>query len=187
MHVRSEMAIFAEAKPSDTEGARSFLHFIYNMIDKQIIEQIVEKTLKGTDCFLVETKVMPDNRVVVEIDSDTGVDIDLCAKITRAIEADVDRDVEDYELEVGSAGLTAPLKVKRQYEKNLGNEMEVLTRDGRKLTGVLVAVSDDGSIFTLEITRKVKEPGQKRPVLVSEPVELAVADCKYVRYSINFK
>ncbi len=157
------------------------------MIDRQIIEQIVERQLEGTDCFPVEITVSPDNRINVEIDSDTGVDIDLCAEITRAIEAEVDRDVEDYELEVGSAGLTSPLKIKRQYEKNLGNEMEVLTRDGRKLTGVLSAVTDDGSKFTLEVSRKVKEPGQKRPVMKTEPVELEVSGCKYVRYLIKFK
>ncbi len=157
------------------------------MIEKELIVDTVNKALEGTDCFLVEISETPDNRITVEIDSDTGVDIDTCARVTRAIEAAADRDVEDYELEVGSAGLTAPLKVKRQYEKNLGNEMEVLTRGGRKITGVLTAISPDGTSFTLEVTRKVKEPGQKRPVMKTEPVELAVADCKYVRYSINFK
>lgn len=157
------------------------------MIDKQLVYQIVEKKLEGTDCFPVEVTVSPDNRIVVEIDSDTSVDIDICAAITRAIEADIDRDVEDYELEVGSSGLTAPFKIKRQYDKNIGNEVEVLTRDGRKLAGTLTAVNPDGSEFTVEVTRKVKEPGEKRPRMVAEPITLAVADCKYVKYSINFK
>ncbi len=105
------------------------------MIDKELIGGIVEKALEGTDNFLVEVKVTPDNSVTVEIDSMTGVDIDTCARLTREIESQVDREVEDYELEVGSAGLTSPLKVRRQYEKNIGNELEVLTKDGRKLTG----------------------------------------------------
>lgn len=157
------------------------------MIDKTLIEETVNKALEGTDCFLVEVSETPDNRITVEIDSDTGVDIDTCARITRAIEAAADRDVEDYELEVGSAGLTSPLKVKRQYEKNIGNDMEVLTRDGRKMTGVMESVSPDGATFTLAVTRKVKEPGEKRPVMKTEAIELAVADCKYVRYSIKFK
>ena len=157
------------------------------MIDKQLMSRIVERTLEETDCFLVEINIAPDNRITVEIDSDTGVDIDICARITREIEAEFDRDTEDYELEVGSAGLTSPLKIKRQFDKNVGNEMEVLTRDGRKLTGVMTAVSPDGSTFVIEIENKVKEHGKKRPVIVAEPVELAVADCKYVRYSINFK
>ena len=157
------------------------------MIDKHQIFRIVEKNLEGTDCFPVEVTVAPDNRVVVEIDSDTGVDIDICAALTRAIEAEVNRDVEDYELEVGSAGLTSPFKIKRQYDKNIGNEVEVLTRDGRKFTGTLTSVSPDGAEFTVEVIRKVKEPGQKRPKMVAEPLTIAVADCKYVKYSINFK
>jgi len=65
--------------------------------------------------------------------------------------------------------------------------VEVLTRDGRKLTGRLTAVSDDGNSFTIEIERKVKEPGKKKPVIVAEPETLETAGCKYVRYSINFK
>ncbi len=157
------------------------------MIDKQLIRQIVETGLEGTDCFLVEVSVAPDNRITVEIDSDTGVDIDICARITRDIEANFDRDIEDYELEVGSAGLTSPLKTKRQFDKNIGNEMEVLTRDGRKFSGVMTSVSPDGTSFVIEIEKKVKEPGKKRPVIIAEPLELAVDDCKYVRYSINFK
>lgn len=157
------------------------------MIDKQLIAATVEKALEGTDCFLVDVTVTPDDRITVEIDSDTGVDIDLCARITRDIEAAFDRDAEDYELEVGSAGLTSPFKVRRQYEKNIGNEVEILTRDGRKLSGVLTAVSDDGTAFTVEVSKRVKEPGMKRPVTVAEPIDLNVADCKYVRYKINFK
>lgn len=157
------------------------------MIDKELIRSTVENALQQTDCFLVDITVTPDNRITVEIDSDTGVDIDLCARITRDIEAAADRDVEDYELEVGSAGLTAPFKIKRQYEKNIGNDVEILTRDGRKLTGRLVEVSADGTTFTVEVPAKVKEPGKKRPVIVQQPETFRVDDCKSVRYSINFK
>lgn len=98
------------------------------MIDKNKIAESVEKAIAGTDIFLVDVNVTPDNRVVVEIDAPHGLDIDTCAKVTRAVEADFDRDVEDYELEVGSAGLTSPFKVKAQYMKNLGNEVEVIDR-----------------------------------------------------------
>lgn len=157
------------------------------MIDKHLIADIVEQAVAGTDCFLVDVTVSPANVITVEIDSDTGVDIDTCAAITRRIEAEVDRDVEDYELEVGSAGLTSPFKVLRQYEKNVGNDVEVLTADGRKLHGVLASVSPDGSEFTLTVRQKVKEPGKKRPVEVDTPVVIAVADTKYVKYLIKFK
>ena len=78
-----------------------------------------------------------DNRIVVEIDSYSSVSIDDCVRLNGIIESHFDRDVEDYELEVGSAGLTSPLRVKAQYDKNVGNPVEVLTNDGRKLKGTL--------------------------------------------------
>ena len=157
------------------------------MIDKEQISNIVEKSLEGSDHFLVDVKVTPDNVITVEIDSMTGVDIDTCARLTREIEQEVDRDVEDYELEVGSAGLTSPLKVRRQYEKNIGNELEVLTRDGRKLTGTLKSINEAGDEFTLIIPQKVKEPGKKRPVIVEAEENIAVSNTKTVKYLIKFK
>ncbi|MDE6153366.1 MAG: ribosome assembly cofactor RimP [Muribaculaceae bacterium] len=155
------------------------------MIEKQAIEQVVTDAITGTDIFIVDIRISPDNMITVELDSTAGLDIDTCARITRAIEAAVDRDVEDYELEVGSAGLTAPFKVPAQYVKNIGNDIEVLTRDGRKLTGKLVEVC--GTDFTIEISRKVKEPGAKRPVMVTEPVSLTMDNVKRACYLIDFK
>lgn len=134
---------------------------------------------------MVDLKVDKNNSITVEIDSPEGIDIDTCAKITRAIEADFDRDVEDYDLEVGSAGLTSPFKVKGQYLKNIGNPIEVLTQDGKKLKGTLLEVSDDS--FVLGIKRKVKEDGKKRPVEIEEPLLIKMDDTKYVKYLIEFK
>ncbi|MDE6287331.1 MAG: ribosome assembly cofactor RimP, partial [Muribaculaceae bacterium] len=125
------------------------------MIDKQLLTQTVTDALQGSDIFLVDVKVTPANEITVEIDSPEGIDIDTCAMLTRKIEEVFDREVEDYELEVGSAGLTAPFKVRGQYLKNIGNEVEVLTRDGRKLRGILVDVAEDGR-FTVEVPTKVK-------------------------------
>ncbi len=107
------------------------------MIDKELLTHTITQALEGTDLYLVELRISAGNEINVEIDSDSTVDIDKCVALTRRIEEVFDRDTEDYELEVGSAGLTSPLKVLRQYEKNIGNEMVVLTRDGRKLHGVL--------------------------------------------------
>lgn len=157
------------------------------MIDKQKLTECVEKAIAGTDMFLVDIRVSKDNAITVELDSLKGMDIDACADITRKIEAEFDRDVEDYELEVGSAGLTSPFRVKQQYIKNIGNPVEVLTKDGKKLHGTLTAVADDFSNFTLEVDEKVKEPGKKRPVVVKTPVTIPVADAKSVKYLIQFK
>ena len=97
------------------------------MIERQALVEVVEACL-GDDLFLVDVAISADNHIVVEIDSYEGSgSIDNCVAITRAVEQACDRDKEDYELEVGSAGLTSPLKVKAQYVKNIGNDVEVLT------------------------------------------------------------
>lgn len=155
------------------------------MIDKTLLTETVEQAIAGTSIFLVDVQVNPGNAIVVEIDSPEGIDIDTCADITRKIESVFDRDKEDYELEVGSAGLTSPFKVKGQYLKNIGNQVEILTKDGRKLKGTLLSVDDKS--FTVEITKKVKEPGKKKPVEVAEPETLDMDNCKYVKYLIDFK
>ncbi len=155
------------------------------MIDKQLLIETVEQAIDGTSIFIVDVKINPGNAIVVEIDSPDNIDLDTCASITRKIEAVFDRDAEDYELEVGSAGLTSPFKVKGQYLKNIGNEVEVLTCDGRKMQGVLTEVGDDD--FTIEVAKKVKEPGAKRPTIVMEPTTLKIDNTKSVKYLINFK
>ena len=92
--------------------------------------------------------------------------------------------MEDYELEVGSAGLTAPFKVRRQYLKNVGNTVEVLTSDGRKLRGTLAAVADEG--FTLRCRTKEKAPGQKRPVIVDVDHEIPFSLVKKAVLHLEF-
>lgn len=156
------------------------------MIDKQLLTQTVENAIKDTDLFLVDIKVTPSNEITVTVDSTKGVDIEQCLEVTRRIEEVFDRDVEDYELEVGSAGLTSPFKVKGQYDKNIGNPVEVLTKDGRKLHGVLTAVSDDFTDCTVAVEKKVKEEGQKRPKIVQVDEVLPVADIKKITYEIKF-
>lgn len=155
------------------------------MIDRLLLTQSVERAISGTDIFLVDITIDKNNSIVVEIDSPEGIDIDTCAKITRAIEADFDRDVEDYDLEVGSAGLTSPFKVKGQYLKNIGKQVEVLTKDGKKIKGTLLEAGDDS--FVIGIKKKIKEEGKKRPVEIEEPLLINIADTKYVKYLIEFK
>lgn len=158
------------------------------MTDKSIIESAVAAALEGTQAFVVDITVSRDNDIVVEIDSPDGIDLDLCEAVSRAVEAAVPREPEDYSLEVGSAGLTAPFKVRGQYLKNVGRPVEVLTRDGRKLAGTLVEVGD-GSwpdfSFTVEVPRKVRLEGEKRPRVIQEPVTLTPAECKLVTYDID--
>ncbi len=155
------------------------------MIDLQSVKEIVNEGIQGTDLFVVDITVSPDNRIVVEVDNDEGVDIDRCTTLHRYIESRLDREVEDYELEVGSAGITSPFKVVRQYQKNIGNEVEVLTRSGQKLTGTLKAADEEA--FTLTVTKKVKPEGAKRKIEVEEDLTFPYNEIKYTKYIIRFK
>lgn len=154
------------------------------MIDRQALSQFIESRLEGSDCFLVDLKIGADNEITVEIDSDSRVDIERCVELTHEIEGEFDREVEDYSLEVGSSGITSPFKVLRQWKKNVGNDIEVLTADGRKLRGTLRAASDDS--FTLGVTEKVRREGSKRPVEETRDVEIPYADVKRAECMLKF-
>lgn len=154
------------------------------MIDKKELEAFIEGQLKDTEYFLTDLKVSPSNEITVEIDSLTPGDIEECVRLTRAIEEAFDRDVEDYELEVGTAGLTSPLKVRRQYDKYIGRDLEVLTTDGRKLHGLLRSVSDEGII--LAVQQKVKKEGIKKPVIESIETFLPFPLIKRAVYDLKF-
>ena len=159
------------------------------MIDKTAIEETVAAQIAGTDAFVVDITVSPVDDVVVELDSPTGVDLDFCAELNRKLVELLDAapGAPDYSLEVGTASLSAPFKVKGQYEKHLGDNVDILTRDGRKLTARLEAINDEGTEITVAVSRKVKEPGQKRPSMVEEQLTLPLADCKSVCYHFDFK
>ena len=154
------------------------------MLDKKLLSEVVNDAISGSDIFVVDITVSADNVVDVELDSMGSIDIDTCVALSREIEKHFDRDVEDYELQVGSAGLTSPFKVRQQYDKNIGNPVEVLTADGRKLKGELKAATD--SDFTIVVSRKVKPEGAKRPVMVDEDITLKYDEIKYTKYLIEF-
>lgn len=155
------------------------------MILKDTVIQLVEAFLENTGYYLVDLKVSNDNRILVEIDSFEGVSIDFCAELNRHIEANLDREIEDYELEVASAGLTEPFKVLKQYEKNIGNEVEVLTKEGAKLIGILINCDDIKIILQQE--KMVKPEGAKRKITVEEEIEIPFNNIKTTKYIIRFK
>lgn len=158
------------------------------MIEADKIRHTAEAALEGTPLYVVGVSVSPENDIVVDLDSDGDIDVEQCAAVSRAIEATLDRDVEDFSLEVGSAGITSPLRDIRQFAKYRDEDMEVLTRDGRKLHGVLGDAHADGDdiVFELEMSRKVKPEGAKRPVVEQYTENLHLADCKYVQVDLRF-
>ena len=155
------------------------------MIDKHIVKTLVEEWLADQDYFLVDIEVSNDNRIVVEIDHADGVWIEDCVALSRFIEEHLNRDEEDFELEVGSAGLGQPFKVAQQYVNHIGKEVEVLTKDGKKLHGTLTAADDTS--FTVTVQEKQKQEGKKRPVMVDVEQTFGMGDVKYCKYLISFK
>lgn len=155
------------------------------MIEKNVVKELVEEWLQDKDYFLVDITVSPDDRIVVEIDHAEGVWIDDCVSLSRYIESKLSRDQEDYELEVGSAGIGQPFKVLPQYVCHIGKEVEVMTKDGRKLRGILTAAEADH--FELTVSVKKKLPDQKRPQMVEEVMSFAYDEVKYTKYLIRFK
>ena len=155
------------------------------MIEKSVVIQLVNEWLEDKDYFLVDVTVSPDNRIVVEIDHAEGVWIEDCVELSRFIESKLDREQEDFELEVGSAGIGQPFKVLQQYVNHIGMDVEVLKNDGLKLMGVLKDADDEH--FTITISKKVKLEGEKRPKMVDEDVTFAYNEIKYTKYLINFK
>lgn len=155
------------------------------MIDKNVVKNIVEEWLKDKEYFLVDLAVSPDDKITVEIDHADGVWIEDCAKLSQYIEDHLSRDEEDYELEVGSAGLGQPFKVRQQYEIYVGEPVEVLDADGKKFRGVLKGV--DGNQFTVAVNEKVAVEGKKRPVKMDVDHQFDMDKVKYTKYLISFK
>lgn len=155
------------------------------MIDKNIVRRLVDEWLEGKEYFLVDIQISPDSKVVVEIDHADGVWIEDCVELSKFIEENLSRDEEDYELEVGSAGLGQPFKVPQQYINFIGKEVEVLDHDGRKVSGVLKSV--DGNKFVVSVNEKVHVEGKKCPVKMDVDHEYEMNEVKYTKYLISFK
>ena len=155
------------------------------MIDKSIVKSLVEEWLDDKEYFLVDVEISKDNKIVVEIDHADGVWIEDCVELSRYIEDRLNRDEEDYELEVGSAGLGQPFKVPQQYINFVGQEVEVLDGDGKKMKGILKSV--DGNDFVVTVREKVKEEGKKRPELKDVDKTFQMDKVKYTKYLISFK
>ena len=155
------------------------------MIDKNELVRLIEEKLVSSANYLVDVQVKPGNLIVVEIDNDDSVGIDDCVELSRYIEDAFDREKEDFELEVGSAGITSPLKVLRQYHKYMGKEVELLLTKGVKVTGVLKFADENGIVIVVE--KMIKPEGAKRKVLVEEEQAYAFEEIKYTKYLLRFK
>ena len=155
------------------------------MITKETIKALVEEWLAKGDYFLVDIQMCDDDRIVIEIDCVDGVWIEDCAELSRFLQEKLGDELGDYELEVGSAGLGQPFKVQQQYVNHVGDDVEVVTADGKKIVGVLKQV--DGCRFTVTTQEKQVPEGKKRPVKVEVDREFSIDEVKSTRYLLAFK
>lgn len=151
------------------------------MITKEKIEALVRKAIEHTDIFITGIDVKSGNRIFVFLDGDRGVSIDDCVEISRFIEASLDRNVEDFELQVSSHGLSSPLVLPRQFVKNIGKEVTVLMHDGRKLTGEILS-ADDVQFVLQEKKQKMKQNDGN-----NQSLTVKYSETKQVKLNISFK
>ena len=155
------------------------------MINKEIIQTLTEEWLQGNEYFLVDINFAADDRIVIEIDHADGVWIEDCAALSRFLQERLGEELGEFELVVGSAGLGQPFKVPQQYINHIGDTLEVLQADGKKVQGVLKTV--DAPSFTITVQEKQKVEGKKRPVLVDVDKTYQMDEVKYAKYLLAFK
>jgi ribosome maturation factor RimP len=155
------------------------------MITQAQILSIVEEKIADSEYFIVDVNVRPGNKIEVFVDSESGVTIEGCTDIHRHIEKQFDREIEDFELQVSSPGVGQPLKVLRQYFKNVGRNVQVKTKDGEKVEGLLKAA--DENHMTLEVKVKEEIPGKKGKKWVEKELNISYPDVIETKVVISFK
>jgi ribosome maturation factor RimP len=155
------------------------------MITKEDIKELITDIVEDKNAFIVDIKVGASNKIKIEIDSVDGFSINDCVEVSRLIESNYDRDEEDFELEVASAGLSESFKVVPQYKKNLGKEIETITNEGVKITGILSNVTDTD--FEIEESKMVKVEGKKKKQSVIEKHTFSFDQVKSTKVVIKFK
>ena len=153
------------------------------MIEKVKIAELVNEKLTE-DQFLVDVTVSASNVIHVMVDSDTAISINQIVEISRYVESNLDREAEDFELSVFSAGLSEPFRLVRQYKKNVGTEIDLLLANGQKLSGKLIAADEQG--VELETATKEKVEGSKRKELVIRVHKFDYQEIKEAKKILKF-
>ncbi|SDQ26045.1 ribosome assembly cofactor RimP [Flagellimonas zhangzhouensis] len=151
---------------------------------KEKVESLLNKALEeNPSLFLIDFTVGGDNTIRVILDGDNGVNLQDCMNVSRAIEHNLDREDEDFSLEVTSAGATSPLELPRQYKKNIGRKLKVRT-SSEEVEGKLVETSEDH--ITLEWKAREPKPVGKGKVTVQKKQQIAFSDIKEAKVILNF-
>lgn len=154
------------------------------MITNEQIQNLVQEAIEE-EYFIVSVSVKKGNVIEVLLDGDNGISIQKCVEVSRHVEGNLDRDIEDFELSVSSAGLGRAFKVHRQYTKNIGREVEVNPKNEKPVKGVLTKVDDDG--FEIEVKTKERLENKKKKVEVIHNYRFLFIDEPEVKNIITFK
>lgn len=158
------------------------------MIDKKRVLELAEERIEERDSklYVVEITISADNRIAVDLDREEGfVTIDDCISVSRNIEHNLDREAEDFSLEVSSAGMTKPFRVLKQYIKNVGREVRVQTLEhGKALEGLLKSADENG--FVIETKEKKKIEGKKKKEWVIQEIPFNYNEVKETKLVISF-
>lgn len=154
------------------------------MITADSIKKLAEEKLAEGSNFIVDISVKPGNKIIVLLDNDKGVSIADCVAMSRHIEFNLDREKDDFELNVMSPGLTEPFKILRQYQKNLGKYVDVVTKENKKITGKLLNATEEGII--LETKSKERVEGKKGKQELINNINLTFNQIKETKVVILF-
>jgi len=152
-------------------------------IEKRVIELIEEKISDRPELFLVEVKMLPNNKLIIHVDGDEGINIQDCAAISRHVGFHLEEEntiEKAYNLEVSSPGVGEPLRLKRQYDKNVGREVGIKLSNGEVKEGKLLSVTDQGIL----IEAKVKDKGKKVQLVETS---INFSDITETKVLISFK
>jgi ribosome maturation factor RimP len=155
------------------------------MITRESVTQLIEAKIAETDMFIVDVTVRPGNVIDVTLDRDAGITIEDCTGVHRHLLHEMDREVEDYSLEVSSPDLTKPLMVLRQYIKNIGRDLAVKKADKSKIEGRLLAANEQE--ITLLTEQKEEVPGKKGKKLVEREITIPFTEMTEAKVMIRFK
>jgi ribosome maturation factor RimP len=154
------------------------------MITEELIRQFTNEQLEGSNKFLISVKVRNGNHITIVIDGDEPLRIDDCIAVSKHIESKFDREVEDFELRVFSAGIDQPYVLLRQYIKNIGREVEVSLLDGAIIKGILLSANEQQIQLEEKVTKKKK---QANSTTTEGALTIPFSDIKQTKEIISFK
>ena len=155
------------------------------MITKEQVEALIQDKLEESNCFVVELEVGVGNTISLEIDSIEGITVQDCMSFSRAVEGSLDREVEDFDLQVSSPGLDKPFRVKEQYQKNIGRNVKVVPVEGLVMKGELKEVGDDEIMIEFSVKERIE--GRKKKETIIKQEKINYNNIKETTIIISFK